>query len=144
MTRKEIVMNMGCSDMSNKNLLHELRKYKDICMVEVDKIILKGIDGPLEKFVAWILGIKKYIPDGWKPDRIEQAEASEQQLNLPLQASPYKGVTYDRMQGRWVVRCQFKKKTHYVGIFPTAREGAIAYNKEAAKFGKPLNVIQEL
>lgn len=53
--------------MTAKQLEHELFKYIDICQTEVLEFILHGVEGAREKLVAWILGLKKYFPEGWKP-----------------------------------------------------------------------------
>tara|TARA_R110000822_G_scaffold19866_2_gene64443 strand:+ start:218 stop:766 length:549 start_codon:yes stop_codon:yes gene_type:complete len=69
-SRKEIIFAMCTGDISNNTLRHNLCKYVNVCQVEVDNIISNGVDGYLEKFVAWVLNLKKFIPKGWKPEII--------------------------------------------------------------------------
>lgn len=141
MTRKEIIMVMGTADISNRTLLHKLNQYVDVCMVEVDEMIRCGIEGPLEKFVAWILRLKKYIPTGWHPTKIIRAQ-KQQQLSLPLPHTDYKGVMYDKATGTWKARLYSNGKSYHIGRFPTARKAAVAWNKLAKVLGRALNVIE--
>lgn len=72
-TRTPIIFAMGTADMSNTTLYHEISKYKDICMADVTEIIRIGTKGYLERYervVAWILGLKRFFPKGWKPTRL--------------------------------------------------------------------------
>jgi len=67
--RREIIFAMVTSDISNTTLKHRLCQYVDVCLMEVDEIIRKGVDGWLEPYIAWVLDLKKYIPDGFKPKK---------------------------------------------------------------------------
>lgn len=67
--KREIIFAMVTGEISNKSLRCQLCQYVDVCLTEVDEIIRKGVDGWLEPFVAWVLGLKKYIPDGFKPKK---------------------------------------------------------------------------
>ena len=69
-SRKEIIFAMCMEDITNNTLRYELCKYINVCQVEVDDIITNGVDGYLEKFVAWVLNLKKFIPKGWIPEQI--------------------------------------------------------------------------
>lgn len=90
--RKPIVFAMGVSDMSNTTLYHEISKYKDICMADVDEIIDRGVYGYLidryERVVAWILGLKRFFPKGWIPTlrvvRVKEAVDLPKQGRLDL------------------------------------------------------------
>lgn len=66
-TRHEIIMSMGTMDMRNTALKNELLKYVNICLAEVDEIIRAGVDGWLAPFIAFVLKMKKHIPDGFNP-----------------------------------------------------------------------------
>ena len=68
-SRKEIIFAMCMEDITNNTLRYELCKYINVCQVEVDDIITNGVDGYLEKFVAWVLNLKKFIPRGWIPEQ---------------------------------------------------------------------------
>jgi hypothetical protein len=43
-------------------------------------------------------------------------------------SSGYKGVNYHKSTGKYRARISVNKKSIYLGLFPTAEEGAIAYN----------------
>jgi len=59
-TSREIQFAM--CEMSAKTFEHELFKYIDICETEVLDFILHGVSDAREKVVAFVLGLKKYIP----------------------------------------------------------------------------------
>jgi len=68
--RREILMALGTSDMRHTALKNELCKYVNVCQAEVNEIISKGVTEAfewLEPYVALILGLKKYIPEGFNP-----------------------------------------------------------------------------
>jgi hypothetical protein len=69
---------MCAEDITNKTLRYELCKYINVCQVEVDDIITNGVKGYLEKFVAWVLNLKKFIPEGWIPKKIERKITPQQ------------------------------------------------------------------
>jgi len=118
MTRKEIIMVMGTSQMSNLTLFHELYDYVEVCLVEVNDMIRKGITGPLEKYVAWVLGLKKYIPAGWKPSiRIQEYKPKP---DLPKQ------LTFDSFNSKGVL----KGTDHYLNQDRFWKTGEIAKLKE--------------
>lgn len=52
----------------------------------------------------------------------------------------YKGVSYNKRDNRWNAEMWANGHARYLGSFRTAREAAIAYDKEAEKLGKPTNV----
>lgn len=60
---------MCAEEITNNILRYEMCKYINVCQVEVDDIISNGVDGSLEKFVAWVLNLKKFIPEGWRPEQ---------------------------------------------------------------------------
>lgn len=69
-SRKYIITAMVVEDMSDISLYNKISEYKNICMADVTAIINDGIKGYLEDYervVAYILGLKKYFPEGWKP-----------------------------------------------------------------------------
>jgi hypothetical protein len=42
--------------------------------------------------------------------------------------SGYKGVSYHKRDGKYQAQISVNKKSIYLGLYPTAEEGAIAYN----------------
>lgn len=67
-TRKEIIFKMSLDEIPFSTLYHELNKYVIISRYEVNTIIDKGVDDPeIKGLVAYILGMKEHMPDGFKP-----------------------------------------------------------------------------
>lgn len=89
--RKPIIFAMVTSDMRSTALYHEILKYKDICMADVNEIIRIGTHGYLERYeriIAYILDLKRFIPEGWKPTlrviRMRETNDLPVQLNLDI------------------------------------------------------------
>jgi len=67
-SRKEVIMAMSLSEMRPRTLCEELNKYLPTENNDVQKFISDGVnDDNIEKHIAWILGLNKLIPVGWKP-----------------------------------------------------------------------------
>ena len=45
----------------------------------------------------------------------------------------YRGVSFHKASGQWEACLTVKKKKHYLGLHKTAREAALAYDREALK-----------
>lgn len=58
--------------------------------------------------------------------------------------SGYRGVCYDAARNGWVATITFNGKTTRLGIFPTAREAAIAYNTAAEQLHGEFARLNEL
>src|SRR3989339_698495 len=56
--------------------------------------------------------------------------------------SSYKGVSYCKRDKRWIAQIKLNGKTKYLGYYKMELEAALAYNAEAAKLGRPLNIIK--
>lgn len=49
----------------------------------------------------------------------------------------YKGVSFDKINKKYVAQIKYNKKSYHIGRFKTAREAAIAYNEKAKElFGE--------
>jgi hypothetical protein len=64
----------------------------------------------------------KYLKDGVAPG--------------PAGSSQFKGVTWDKNNNKWLARCKGK----HLGYHATEKAAAQAYNVEAERVGRPLNV----
>ena len=68
--------------------------------------------------------------------RIQNMRNSGSRLNV---TSKYKGVSYDKNKGGWVVRIKNRNanKYEYLGLYDDEEEAAIVYNKRASElFGE--------
>jgi hypothetical protein len=84
-TSKRIISAMGCSEMSNTTLKHQLTPYIDISMVEVLECITRGIkdvDSKLGQLVSWVLGFKQYIPKDFNPKKRAIKHITPRQMNF--------------------------------------------------------------
>lgn len=79
----EIIYAMGNSGLTSKQLEIALRPYIDkITYEEVCNFVIDGVYDFKERIVAFVLGLKKYIPDGWKPTLIKVK--LNKVVNLPI------------------------------------------------------------
>ncbi len=54
-------------------------------------------------------------------------------------ASIYRGVTWDKSKGKWVVKIYVGNKTENIGQFDTEEEAAEAYDERAWELGRKTN-----
>lgn len=65
-------------------------------------------------------------------------------VKKPNTTSKYRGVYFESQTKKWCARAQKNKKQHYLGLFITEEEAALAYNQKARElFGEfaRLNVV---
>lgn len=75
-------------------------------------------------------------------DRNENCQNASKYKN---NTSGYKGVDFNKKTGKFRTRIQHNKKSIEIGLFNTAKEAAIAYNKAAVLYHKEfanLNIIE--
>lgn len=86
MKSSELIHATGNADMTAKQLQHAMSFYVNVTYKQVRDYILDGVSGYHAKVIAFILGLKKYFPEGWKPEEIK-IRATPRQLVM--------GVTHD-------------------------------------------------
>jgi hypothetical protein len=59
-------------------------------------------------------------------------------------SSVYKGVSWDKTRGKWVVRIKVAGVYKNMGLFTIEKEAAVAYNNAAAKFFKKFARLNEV
>jgi hypothetical protein len=59
-------------------------------------------------------------------------------------SSVYKGVSFDKTSGKWVVRIKVAGVYKNMGLFEIEKEAAAAYNAAALKFYKKFARLNEL
>ena len=69
----------------------------------------------------------KYLEDGIDPVKHRDASNSSQ----------FVGVSWNRSKNKWRAKC----KGIYLGLYTTEKTASRAYNVEAERVGRPLNVI---
>ena len=73
---------------------------------------------------------------GYSPENCRWTTRTMQSRNQRMQTnntSGYKGVNYRKEKNKYVARITINNKDIYLGLFPTAVEGAIAYNNYIIK-----------
>jgi hypothetical protein len=71
--KKEIIFAMSLNEIPFSTLYNEALKYCETSKYEISEIIDKGCNSPeMTKIVAYILGMKSYIPTGFKPKTREE------------------------------------------------------------------------
>ena len=76
-------------------------------------------------------------------ENLRHATHSENLMNKlgrKNKTSVYKGVSFDKNSGKWVVRIKVNGVNKNMGLFEIEREAAEVYNAAAAKFYKKLSV----
>lgn len=66
-TSKEIQYAM--LEMDYREFTRKLNQFIDVqkLNINVRDIVTEGVKGWLKPYVAWVLNLKRHIPDGWKP-----------------------------------------------------------------------------
>jgi len=81
--------------------------------------------------------------DGYVPGNVRWATKSEQNANKRVCGnSKNKGVSYRKQYGVW--RAYLSNPAKHIGTFKTEADAVLAYNREAASRGLPLNPIPTL
>lgn len=114
------------------------RKCSHISLFENDKDAALAYD----KVARYMFG-KKAITnfDGNEAATIGYVQA-ESLLNNKRRTSKYRGVHYSLRDKKYLVYIEISKKKIYLGRCNDEIEAALLYNAEAAKHGRPLNVIE--
>jgi len=88
----------------------------------------------------WPAGMLDHINCDPADNRIENlrlATRSQNGLNTPLNrnrnTSGYKGVTWNKRQGKWQATIKFDRKSMYLGVFNSPEEAHAAYVKAATE-----------
>lgn len=58
-------------EMGHKTFRHALNEYIPVHRFLINDFIRHGVKGKFVKYVAWVLGLKKFIPNGWRPVKRE-------------------------------------------------------------------------
>ena len=73
------------------------------------------------------------------------SENAANRKNLPQnKTSRYRGVTWHRGVGKWQAAIKVHGKNHYLGVFPSDVDAAIAYNRAAKVHFGEFAVINEI
>ena len=68
---------------------------------------------------------------GYSPENCRWTTRTIQSRNQRIRKnnkSGYRGVCFDKKLGKYIAQIMINKKQKYLGLYPTAEEGAIAYN----------------
>lgn len=63
----KIILAMGMSEMTHQSLRHEIMRYINVSEAYVQNVIINGASGSIANLVAFLLGIKNHIPEGYDP-----------------------------------------------------------------------------
>lgn len=142
-----------------KNITITTSQYRGVCravrswgwqaniQVNGRRIALGYFDSEEDAAVAYNQAARHYYKDVPESALNPVADRPVRRRNpRPAPTSQYRGVSWDKQRRGWYAQIQVDGKKHYIGVYASEHDAALAYNRAALDLvgiGARLNAIQE-